>query len=429
MSDSPPTAYVNARLIDPASGLDGPGGLLTKGATIADLGPGLFSGGVPDGIQTIDCGGHCLSPGLIDMRADLPNLTHEFSDGLSAMAGGVTTLVCLPNLTPVVDSAAMVEYVTRRARQIGPVNVLPYGAITQGLEGSRIAEMGLLSEAGAVAFTDGSRSIINSTVMRRALAYAHHFGRLIVHHAEDPDLAANGAMNEGEIATRLGLTGIPGIAETIMIERDLRLVEITGARYHVSHISTAASIEVMRQAKARGLPVSCDTAPPYFALNESEIGDYRTFAKLSPPLRCEEDRSAVVDGLADGTIDVIVSDHTPRHPDSKRLPFALAAAGIVGLETLLPLGLELYHKGALSLPALLGAMTQRPAELLGLDSGRLAKGATADLILFDSDRPWVVRTDDFLSKAKNSPFDGRPVQGKVIRTVIKGETVFTHPPA
>lgn len=417
-------AYVNARLLDPATGLDGPGALLTEGPDIADLGPALFADGVPDGVLEIDCAGCCLAPGLIDMRVNLPRLDEEFSDGRAAAAGGVTTLICLPGMTPPIDTAATVEFVRRRSGRVGEVNLLPYGALTKDLAGERLAELGLLAEAGAVAFTDGTRALADAAVMRRALAYAGRFGRLVVQHPEEPALAADGAMNEGELATRLGLVGIPAAAEVILLERDLRLVELTGARYHAAHLSTAAAVDAIRSAKARGLPVSCDTAPPYFTLNENEVGDYRTFAKLSPPLRSEADREAVAQGVADGTIDVIASDHTPRHPDSKRLPFAQAATGIVGLETLLPLSLALHHKGRMSLLDLVAALTSRPAGLLGLAAGRLAPGAPADLVLFDPAAAWIIDTEAFLSRAKNAPYDGLPVQGRVLRTVVGGRPVF-----
>ncbi|MHA1114050.1 MAG: dihydroorotase [Alphaproteobacteria bacterium] len=424
MTRGPRIAYVNARLIDPASGLDTVGALLTVGAVIADLGPGLFADGLPEGAVEVDCIGHCLAPGLIDMRVNLPRLDENFSDGHAAAAGGVTTMICLPEMTPTIDTAATVEFVRRRASQMGVVNLLPYGALTKELAGERLAEFGLLAEAGAVAFTDGTRALADAVLMRRALAYADRFDRMVVQHPEEPTLAADGAMNEGELATRLGLVGIPAAAEVMMLERDLRLVELTGARYHAAHLSTAAAVDAIRGAKSRGLPVSCDTAPPYFVLNENEVGDYRTFAKLSPPLRSETDRRAIVQGLADGVIDVIASDHTPRHTDSKRLPFAQAAAGIVGLETLLPLALGLYHKGHMSLVDLLAAMTSRPAALLGLDAGRLAPKAPADLVLFDPNAAWVIDTEAFRSRAKNAPFDDHPVQGRVLRTVVAGKAVF-----
>lgn len=424
-------AYVNARLLDPATGLDAKGALLTDGETIIDVGPTLFAGGVPAGITVIDCAGACLAPGLVDMRVQLrePGEEHKetlLSAGQAAVAGGVTSMVCLPNTDPVIDDVATVEFVARRARKNGLTKVYPYAAATKGLEGKELAEIGMLAEAGALAFTDGTKAIRNAQAMRRALSYAATFGLLIVQHAEEPSMAENGVMNEGEMATRLGLSGISPAAEAIMLERDMRLVEITGGRYHAAHVATAEGVEIIRKAKAKGLPVTCDTAPPYFALNELAVGDYRTFAKLSPPLRSEDDRRAVVEGIKDGTIDIIASDHAPQDQDSKRLPFAQAAFGGVGLETLLPISLELYQNGHLPLLKLIERLTWAPARLLGLGAGRLKAGAAADLVLFDPDKPWKINPQTFHSKSKNSPFDGRPVQGKVLRTVIDGRTVFSH---
>lgn len=423
------TAYVNARLLDPATGLDAKGAVLTDGEIIIDVGPGLFTGGVPDSIEVVDCKGACLAPGLVDMRVQLREPGSEHKEtlktaGESAVAGGVTSMVCLPNTSPVIDDVATVEFVARRARLIGLAKVYPYAAATKHLEGRELAEIGLLARAGALGFTDADRAIADSRMMRRVLSYAATFGAMVIQHPEDPSLAEGGAMNEGEMASRLGLAGIPAAAEAILLERDMRLVELTGGRYHAAHVSTAAGVEVIRRAKARRLPVTADTAPPYFALNELAVGDWRTFAKLSPPLRSEEDRKAVVAGIADGTIDAIASDHAPQDQDSKRLPFAQAEFGGVGLETLLAISLELYHDGHLDLLAVIERLTVIPATLLGLQAGRLRAGAAADLVLFDPDKPWVVDPDRFRSKSKNSPFDGRPVQGKVLRTVVDGRPVF-----
>jgi dihydroorotase len=428
------TAYINARLLDPASGLDALGAVLTQGEEIADFGPGLFraSAGwrVPSGIQTVDCKGACLAPGLVDMRVQLREPGEEHKEtfktaGEAAVAGGVTSMVCLPNTDPVIDDVASVEFVARRARKVGLAKVYPYAAATRRLSGKELSEMGMLAEAGAVAFTDGVQALADARVMRRALSYAATFDLLIVQHPEEPSLAGSGAMNAGEKATRLGLPGIPREAEVIMIERDLRLVAATGARYHAAHVSTALAVEAIRQAKRQGLRVTCDTAPPYFALNELAVGEWRTFAKLSPPLRDEDDRLAIVEGLKDGTIDAIASDHAPQDQDSKRLPFAQAAFGGVGLETLLAVSLDLVHNGMMGLQETLACLTCKPADILGLNAGRLRKGAPADLVVFDPDKPWKVVADRFLSKSKNSPFDGRPVQGRALRTVIDGRQVFS----
>jgi len=421
-------AYLNARLLDPASGLDAKGGLLSDGETIVDRGPDLFKSGVPDGAEVIDCNGACLAPGLVDMRVQLrePGEEHKetlASAGEAAVAGGVTSMVCLPNTDPCIDDIAAVEFVARIARKIGLAKVYPYAAATKRLEGKELAEIGMLAEAGALGFTDGTKPIANALMMRRALSYAATFGALIVQHPEEPSLAG-GVMNEGELATRLGLSGISTAAEAIMLERDIRLVAITGGRYHAAHVSTGEGVELIRRAKQRGLKITCDTAPPYFALNELAVGDYRTFTKLSPPLRSEEDRQAIVEGLKDGTIDAIASDHAPHDQDSKRLPFAQAEFGGVGLETLLQISLELYHNEHLSLLQVIDRLSSSPARLLGLPAGTLAKGAAADLVIFNPDRIGKVNPEKFRSKSKNTPFDGRPIQGRILRTVVDGRSVF-----
>ena len=423
------TAYVNARLIDPASGLDSDGGLLTSGEIISEVGPDVFKNGPPKDAEVIDCAGKCLIPGLVDIRVQIREPGQENkgtieSAGRSATAGGVTTLVCLPNTKPVISGMSQVEFVARRARKIGLSKIYPYAAATEELEGKELTEMGILAQAGAMGFTDGDRAIANANVMRRALSYAKTFGLLIIQHPEEPTLASSGGMNSGELATRLGLPGIPPAAEIIMVERDIRLVEMTGGRLHFGHVSTGVAIEAIRQAKARGLQITCDTAPPYFALNETSVGEYRTYAKLSPPLRSEDDRLAVVEGIKDGTIDAIASDHAPHDEDSKRLPFMQAAFGGVGLETLLAVSLDLYHNGQMPLIEVLAKVTSAPANLLGLPAGRLAKGAAADLTIIDPGAGWQVKDNDLSSKAKNTPFDGRPVQGKVLRTIIDGRTVY-----
>ncbi len=414
-------AYVNARLLDPAAGLDTAGGILTDGEAITDVGPGVTKKKAPKGARIVDCHGKCLSPGLVDIRVELGDLTATVE---AAVSGGVTSMVCLPTPELVIDDMSEVEFVARRARKLGLAKVYPYGAVTKGLEGKELAEMGLLAEAGAVAFTDGERAVADAQTMRRAMSYASTFGLMIVQHPEEPSLAADGVMNAGETATRLGLFGMPKEAEVIMVERDLRLAFLTDGRLHIAHVSTAETVDTLRRAKADGLNVTCDTAPPYFALNETAIGDYRTFAKLSPPLRAEQDRQAVVEGLVDGTIDAIASDHTPRDEESKRLPFAQAAPGGIGLNTLLAVSLELYHNGHLSLLEVLKLVTSAPAGLMGLPAGSLKEGAPADLILFDPDEGWKVDADKLVGKAQNSPFDGRPVQGRVLRTVIDGRPVF-----
>jgi dihydroorotase len=413
--------YMNARLLDPASGRDERGALLTVGGKIWELGADLFADGITDGSEVIDCKGLCLAPGLVDMQVFLGESVE--TTARAAAAGGVTTIAAMPNMSTVLDQVSLVDYIERLARDAS-VRIHPIAAATKGMGGEEMTEIGLLRAAGALAFSDGRRAIADSQVMRRVLTYARAHGALVIQHAEDPALSREGVMNEGEMATRLGLPGIPAEAEVIVVERDLRLVALTGARYHVGLVTTAAAIEAIRRAKAAGLPVSCGTAPHYFALNELAVSEYRTFARTSPPLRGEDDRRAVVEGLADGTIDVIVSSHDPHDVESKRLPFDVAASGVIGLETMLPVALELAHGGHVALPRLLAALSARPAEILGVPGGRLAKGEPADLVLFDPDAPRRIDADAFHSKAKNSPFDGRPVQGKVMRTVVGGRTVY-----
>jgi dihydroorotase len=421
--------FRGARLIDPESGHDAIGDVMVDDDRIAATGSDLGSDGLAPDIEIVEVGGLCLAPGLVDMRVQLREPGAEHIESIesgsqAAAAGGVTTMVALPNTEPVVDDVSVVEFVARRAREVKLAKVHTYAAATKGLHGKELTEMGLLAANGVLGFTDGVQAIADALVMRRVLAYARTFDQLVIQHPEEPSLGGAGEVNEGEVATRLGLAGITPAAEVIMVERDLRLVAITGARYHAAHLSTEAAIEAIRRAKAAGLPVTCDTAPPYFALNETAIGDYRTFAKLSPPLRSESDRRAVIAGLADGAIDAIASDHAPWDQDSKRLPFTSASYGIVGLETVLPLSLELYHNHHLGLVELVRLLTIAPARILGLSVGRLAVGAPADFVIFDSDASWRIRTDEFRSKSKNAPFDGRPVQGRVMRTIVDGRTIF-----
>ncbi len=421
-----PLLFKNARLVDPDTGRESKGGLLVRDGVIQDLGPQLTD--VSDA-DVIECGGQVLSPGLIDMRAFIgepggPYRETLKSAGEAAAAGGVTTVVSMPDTSPVLDDPAVIDFIVRRARDTSVVNILPAAALTKGLKGEEMAEIGRLKEAGAIAFTDGARSVTNAQVMRRALTYARDFDALIVHHVEDPNLVGQGVMNEGEFSARLGLPGIPREAETIMLERDMRLVRLTGARYHAAMISTADSAEIVEAAKARGLPVTCGVSINHLSLNENDIGDYRTFLKLSPPLRHEDDRQAVIEALASGTVDVIVSDHNPQDVENKRLPFAEAADGAVGLETLLSAALRLVHSDRLSLPKLLRAMSTKPAEILGLPSGRLKIGAPADLILFDPDAPYVLDKRDLKSLSKNSPFDEARLEGQVTITMVAGRIVF-----
>ncbi|HYC65836.1 MAG TPA: dihydroorotase [Reyranellaceae bacterium] len=424
------TAYINARIIDPAAEREYRGSVLISDGKIADFGENLFASGAPYGIESVDCAGLCLAPGIVDARVHTgePGEEHKEtleSAAIAAAAGGITSFVLLPDNEPPFDDASLIEFVARRARQIRLVNMYAYGALTVGLEGKELAEMGLLAEAGAVAFTDADHPVASAQVMRRALYYAKAFEALIVHLPQEPSLSG-GHMTSGEMATRLGLAGIPPLAEVMMVERDIRLAEMTGGRIHLSKISTAESVAAVAAAKARGIKITCDTAAPYFALNDLAVGDYRTFGRLTPPLRAERDRMAVIEGLKAGTIDAIVSDHRPQDQDSKRVPFAQAEPGGVGLETLLPVALGLVHDGALSLPRLFQRLAAKPAQLFGLPGGRLAKGAPADLVLFDPDYAYKIDRVDLLSKTKNTPFDERPVQGRVMATVVGGRTIYRH---
>ncbi|TLG75219.1 dihydroorotase [Methylocystis sp. B8] len=423
-----PLLFFNARLIDPASGCEMRGGVVTRDGIIAEVGETVREGDAPEGARAIDCAGDVVAPGLIDMQAFVgePGAEHRetiASATLAAAAGGVTTLVSTSATLPPVDDPAVVDFVLRRARDTGRVRVLPMAALTKGCEGKEIAELGLLQQAGAIAFCDGARSVKNALVMRRALTYARDFDALVVHFAEDPDLGS-GVMNEGEFAHRLGLSGVPREAEAIMLDRDMRLVALTGARYHAALVTTTLSLDALRKAKDEGLVVTCGTSINHLTLNENDIGDYRTFLKLKPPLRHEDERKALVGALSEGLIDVIVSDHDPQDVETKRLPFSEADSGAIGVETMLAAGLRLVHSGDVALMRLLAAMTSRPAEILGLPQGRLQKGAPADLVRFDPDAPFVVDPDALHSRSKNTPFDGAVLQGVVKATVVAGAVAY-----
>ncbi|MEZ5926402.1 MAG: dihydroorotase [Hyphomicrobiaceae bacterium] len=421
-------ALINARLLDPASGRDEAGGILIEDGLIADLGPHLRRS-APRDAAVINCEDRLVIPGLVDMQVYTgePGLEHRetlASASRAAAAGGVTTMIVMPATDPVIDDMALVDFVNRRANDTAIVRVHTMAALTKGLNGTEMSEIGLLKLAGAVAFSNGRQSIASAKVMRRVLAYAKDFDALVVHHTEDDDLAGAGVVNEGEVSARLGLPGIPKAAEIIMIERDIRLAELSGGRYHAAQISCRESLDAIRAAKRRKLPVTCGVSINHLTLNENDIGSYRTFHKMRPPLRSEDDRRSLVEGVADGSIDVIVSSHDPQGTDGKRRPFAEAADGAVGLETLLPAALRLVHSGDVKLVDLFAALTIRPAALLGLPVGKLEKGAPADLAVVDLGAPWMLDRDTLHSKAKNSPFDEAKFQGRVMRTLVAGETVF-----
>ena len=424
------TVFERARIVDPSRGIDETGTVVVDGRKIVAAGAAALNQGVPDGATVVDCSGKAIVPGLVDSRVFIgePGGEHRetiASASVAAAAGGVTSLVMMPDTDPVIDNVALVEFVLRTARDTAVVNVFPAAAVTKGLAGREMTEFGLLREAGAAVFTDGRHTIANSLVMRRALTYARDFGAVIAHETQDADLASAGVMNEGLYASWLGLAGIPREAETIPLERDLALAQLTRGAYHAAKISTAMSAAAISRAKADGANVTAGVAIHNLALNENDVGEYRTFFRLSPPLRTEEDRQAVIEALRDGTIDVISSSHDPQDVDTKRLPFADAAAGAVGLETLFPVALRLFHNGDVPLLRLVEALSTAPARLLGLPGGRLAPGAPADLVVVDLDEPWVVSEAGIRSRSKNTCFEGARLQGRVLQTMVAGRTVFT----
>lgn len=431
LSDRRPILLANARIIDPSRDLDFPGDLLIADGVIRDAKRGIGAAGVPEGTEVIDCRGRIVAPGLVDMRAFVGEPGAEYRETLAtasqaAAAGGVTTIVCQPDTNPVIDDHAIVDFILRRARDTAIVNVAPMAALTKSLAGNEMTEIGLLKAAGAVAFTDGAKSVTNAQVMRRALTYARDFDVLVVHHTEDPDLIGEGVMNEGELASRLGLHGIPTAAEAIMLERDVRLVALTHCRYHAASVTCRDSLEILRRAKDSGLPITASASINHLTLNEIDIGSYRTFFKVSPPLRSDEDRTQLVEAVASGLIDVIMSDHNPQDVETKRLPFAEAAPGAIGLETMLSAGLRLVHGERLSLIQLLRAMSTRPAELLNLPGGTLRTGTPADIIVIDPDAPWVLDPAELKSKCKNTPFDEARLEGRVVRTIVAGRTAYEY---
>ncbi|MER9597391.1 dihydroorotase [Mesorhizobium sp. M0244] len=424
------TVFNRARIVDPSRGIDEVGAVIIEGRKIVAAGKAALNQGAPEGAAIIDCTGKVIIPGLIDARVFIgePGGEHRetiASASIAAAAGGVTSIVMMPDTDPVIDNVALVEFVLRTAKDTAIVNIFPAAAITKGLEGREMTEFGLLREAGAVAFTDGRHSIASALVMRRALTYARDFGGVIAHETQDSDLASAGVMNEGLYASWLGLAGIPREAESIPLERDLALARLTGGAYPAAKLSTAMATTAVARAKADGANVSAGVSIHNLSLNENDVGEYRTFFRLTPPLRAEEDRLAMIEAVKDGTIDIIVSSHDPQDVDTKRLPFADAAAGAIGLETLLGAALRLYHNGDVTLLRLVETLSTAPARLFGLPGGTLKPGALADLALVALDEPWIVSESGIRSRSKNTCFEGARLQGKVLQTMVAGRTVFS----
>jgi dihydroorotase len=423
------TVFERARVVDPSRGLDEVGAVIVDGSNIVAAGRTALNQGAPTGAEILDCAGKAILPGLVDSRVFVgePGAEHRetiASASRAAAAGGVTSIVTMPDTDPVIDDVALVEFILRTARDTAVVNVFPAAAITRGFEGREMTEFGLLKEAGAVALTEGRHTVASALVMRRALTYARDFDAVVAHETQDAELAAGGVMNEGLYASWLGLPGIPREAETIPLERDLLLARLTGGKYHAAKISTAQSAAAIARAKQDGASVSAGVSINNLSLNDNDVGEYRTFFRLAPPLRAEDDRLAMIEALKDGTVDLIVSSHDPQDVDTKRLPFADAAAGAIGLETLLGAALRLYHNGDVPLMRLVETLSTAPARLFGLPGGTLAPGAPADLVLVDLEEPWIVREQDIRSRSKNTCFEGARLQGKVLQTLVSGRTVF-----
>ena len=423
---------INANIVDPGNNFQSLGGIIISNeGKIKAIGKKVTKLNIPKNAEIYDAKKNYIFPGIVDMRVFVGEPGFEYKENFNtlsnaALSGGVTSVVSMPNTSPVIDNVSMVDFIKRRGRDKSKINIFPCATLTKNIDGKNMTELGLLKKKGIIAFTDGLKSIQNSNIMSRIMKYANDIDALIIQHAEDSYLSAEGLINEGEISTRLGLEGIPDIAEKIIVERDLSLLENSFCRYHISQISSAKTIEVVRKNKNSGKKFSCGVSINNLSLNENDIGDFRTFLKLSPPLRTEEDRLSLIKGLNDNTIDNIVSDHKPEDEESKRLTFAKAATGASGIETLLPLALELYHNKLVSLKTIISSLTVNPAKILGLDKGHLKTGADADLSIVDINKPWIVKKEKLISKSKNTSIENRKLQGQVLRTYIKGDLLFNR---
>ncbi|MDP9591711.1 UNVERIFIED_ORG: dihydroorotase [Shinella zoogloeoides] len=424
------TVLKNLRILDPSRNLDENGSIVIENGRIAAIGSGAQNQGAPEGAEIVDGRGVIAAPGLVDARVFVgePGAEHREtieSASRAAAAGGVTTFITMPDTDPVIDDIALVEFVLKNARDKAIVNIHPAAALTKDLAGEEMTEFGLLKDAGAVAFTNGRNPMHNAQVLRRAMTYAREFGAVIALETRDKYLGAGGVMNEGLLASWLGLSGSPREAELIPLERDLRIAGLTRGKYHAAQISVPESAEAVKTARQRGANVTCGISINHLTLNENDIGEYRTFFKLSPPLRGEDDRKAMVDALARGDIDIIVSSHDPQDVDTKRLPFADAADGAIGLETMLAAALRLHHSGEVPLMRLIDALSTRPAKIFGLDAGTLAPGAKADIVLIDPDEPWLATKETFVSRSKNTPFEDARFTGRAVSTYVAGERVHS----
>ena len=421
---------INARIIDPKNQMDEIGGLIIDiNGKIKAVGKKVANGNLPTGAEKIDLKRQILIPGIVDMRVFVGEPGYEYKENFrtlsnAALSGGVTSVVSMPNTSPVIDNVSMVDFLKRRGRDKAKINIYPAASLTKNIEGKQMTEFGLLKRKGIIAFTDGLKTVQNPQVMSRIMNYAGESGALIMQHAEDNILSAGGLINEGEISTRLGLKGIPFLAEKIIVERDLSFLEEYHCRYHISQISSGKTLSTIKRAKEEGKIFSTGVSINNLSLNENDIGDFRTFLKLSPPLRTEQDRLSLINAIDEGLIEVIVSDHKPEDEESKRLTFAQAATGATGIETLLPLALELFHNDSLKLNKIIAPLTSNPAKILGIDKGSLQIGRDADLCVVDINKPWVVNKDELLSKSKNTPIEDRKLQGQIIKTFIKGEMAF-----